>query len=267
MIGTVFIIFGIVIVPMIVVAVFLLNGKGAFLIAGYNTMSKIEKEKYDEKAMCRFVGWLLIVISLSMLLFPIGLYFEIIWLSYFWIAFMLVGTIGAVIYMNTGNRFRNKDAGSEISVSVVTAEDKKFNKSVIIVVSIISAIIFTMLGVLLYQGGKDPAVNISSNNIQIESMYGLSVNFSDITQITLIEKSMGEIGPGRRISGYGGIGQTLKGNFKSDRLGEHLLFVQSKSSPTIKIERSNGKDIYISLRDSEKTNQLYREMIAIYNKT
>ena len=32
------------------------RGKGAFLIAGYNTASKAEKAKYDEKALCRFMG-------------------------------------------------------------------------------------------------------------------------------------------------------------------------------------------------------------------
>ena len=53
---TVFIIFGIIIALMIVMSVFLLNGKGAFLIAGYNTMSKKRKALYDEKAMCRFAG-------------------------------------------------------------------------------------------------------------------------------------------------------------------------------------------------------------------
>ena len=31
------------------------KGKGAFLIAGYNTASRSEKENYDEKALCRFM--------------------------------------------------------------------------------------------------------------------------------------------------------------------------------------------------------------------
>ena len=35
------------------------KGKGAFLIAGYNTASRSEKENYDEKALCRFMGKLM----------------------------------------------------------------------------------------------------------------------------------------------------------------------------------------------------------------
>ena len=71
-----FIIIGAILVPMIIIAICLLNGNGAFLIAGYNTMSKDEKAKYDEKALCRSVGWLLIGISFCMLLIPAGIYFN-----------------------------------------------------------------------------------------------------------------------------------------------------------------------------------------------
>lgn len=34
----------------------LLAGKGAWLIAGYNTASEAEKQKYDEKRLCRTMG-------------------------------------------------------------------------------------------------------------------------------------------------------------------------------------------------------------------
>jgi hypothetical protein len=54
----------------------------------------------------------------------------------------------------------------------------------------------------------------------------------------------------------------LKGHFESDALGDVLLFVQSQSSPTTWIERSAGEDIYLSFRDGERTEQLYREMTA-----
>jgi len=73
---------------------------------------------------------------------------------------------------------------------------------------------------------------------------------------------MSEIGVGTRTGGYGGFDGTLKGNFESDNVGQTLLFVQSKSSPTIKIERIDEKDVYISFRDSKKTEQIYGELIS-----
>jgi len=86
--------------------------KASWLIAGYNTSSKEEKEKYDEGALCRFVGNLLF--ALAAIVFFMGLA-GLLNLPYFmwvlgvgWTVFVLV-IIGAVIYMNTGNRFKKTD--------------------------------------------------------------------------------------------------------------------------------------------------------------
>ena len=102
----VFVIFGITIVPLLILAIFLLRGKGGFLIAGYNTMSKEDQAKYDERALCRFVGCLLIVTSFCIALIPLGIQLERLWLMYVGIALSIIIPIGAVIYMNTGDRFR-----------------------------------------------------------------------------------------------------------------------------------------------------------------
>jgi hypothetical protein len=96
-------------------------------------------------------------------------------------------------------------------------------------------------------------------------MYGLNIDFTDITAISIIEESMSDIGVGRKANGYDGFGGALKGNFKSNNLGETLLFVQSKSSPTIRIERDSTKDIYISFRNTETTRTLYEEMTEAFS--
>ena len=51
-------------VVLVALAVVLLRGKGGFLIAGYNTMPPKEQAKYDEKALCRFVGKILLPVGL-----------------------------------------------------------------------------------------------------------------------------------------------------------------------------------------------------------
>ena len=43
-------------VPVIVIGIVLCCGKGANLIAGYNTASPEERATYDEKALCQAVG-------------------------------------------------------------------------------------------------------------------------------------------------------------------------------------------------------------------
>ena len=264
--AAVFIIFGIIVIPIVVMAIFLLKGKGAFLVAGYNTMSRAEKARYDEKAMCRFVGWLLIVISFCILLFPVGIYLEVMWIAFFAIAVIIFGSIGAVIYINTGNRFQKKASSKTSYAKTADAQKSKVGRAVIIVTVVVSAVVLIAVGVMLYQGAKDPKVHISDNLI-IEAMYGVSVEFSDITDITLIKTSMADIGFGKRTNGYGGIGKTLKGHFLAANGDETLLFVQSQSSPTIRIERNGGKDIYISFRDGGETERLFYELHAAVTRS
>ena len=46
----------VILIPFLVAAVIFSKGKGASLIAGYNTMPPQEKRQYDEVAMCKFMG-------------------------------------------------------------------------------------------------------------------------------------------------------------------------------------------------------------------
>lgn len=45
----------------LIMSIFLFNGKGKWLIAGYNTLSKKEREHYDEKKVCRAMGMICVV--------------------------------------------------------------------------------------------------------------------------------------------------------------------------------------------------------------
>jgi small-conductance mechanosensitive channel len=85
--------------------------KAAFLIAGYNTSSKAQKEKYDKDALCKFVGNLLFVLSAILFVMMALIYFG---LDRFGLVFgagftlFVLTVICAVIYMNTGNRFKKQ---------------------------------------------------------------------------------------------------------------------------------------------------------------
>ena len=92
-----------------VLGVIIKLGKASFLIAGYNTSSKEEKEKYDEKALCNFVGNLLFVIAGILLLPVIAIALELAYLAFIAIIstiLVLLVAIVAAIYANTGNRFK-----------------------------------------------------------------------------------------------------------------------------------------------------------------
>lgn len=95
-----------ILIPLLVMAFFLSRGKGSFLIAGFNTMPKEEKEKYDKVALSKFMGKFLYAICFSILLFSFSEWLEMP--SLLWIGTGLI--IGLVIFMlvyaNTGNRFK-----------------------------------------------------------------------------------------------------------------------------------------------------------------
>ena len=60
---TVWIIFGI----FTVLSIVLLSGHGSWFISGYNTATKEEKEKYDEKKLCRTIGVRMAIVTIIIL--------------------------------------------------------------------------------------------------------------------------------------------------------------------------------------------------------
>lgn len=91
-----------------VLGIVLVQGKGAFLIAGYNTSSPQEKAVYDEKALCRAVGIMMFSLALCMIIAGFGTFFEstaLIWIGY---GLFLVAIIVGLIYLNTSKRLKRK---------------------------------------------------------------------------------------------------------------------------------------------------------------
>lgn len=84
------------------------QGKGAFLIAGYNTSSQEEKSKIDENALCKAVARMMFALAGSWAVAAAGTLLDR--KSIFWLGmalFLAVITVG-LIYMNTGHRFEKK---------------------------------------------------------------------------------------------------------------------------------------------------------------
>lgn len=82
------------------------RGKGAWLIAGYNTMSAGEKEKYDEKVLCRGMSRLMYALAAAWLIPSAGAALGSRPLILAGTGIFIAVTVGAAIRTNTGNRFR-----------------------------------------------------------------------------------------------------------------------------------------------------------------
>jgi drug/metabolite transporter (DMT)-like permease len=84
----------------------LLSGKGSFLIAGYNTASKAEKEKIDEKKLCHYTGRLMFVLAGCLLIAGASEIFGKMWLLWTGYVLFFVAVVGGVIFLNTGNHLK-----------------------------------------------------------------------------------------------------------------------------------------------------------------
>ena len=78
------------------------------MIAGYNTASPEEKAAYDEKALCRAVGVLVLVIVGCVELLMLGLVLDMTALVWGGGILMAVSTIFGLIYINKSQRFKRK---------------------------------------------------------------------------------------------------------------------------------------------------------------
>ena len=96
-------------VLLFVIGYFIRFKKASFLISGYNISSKSKKEKYNEAALCKAVGNLLFLLGFIQLIIPIGGSLfpdKLKFFAIFTTILTTIVTIVAIIYMNTGNRYK-----------------------------------------------------------------------------------------------------------------------------------------------------------------
>lgn len=86
----------------------LCRGKGADLIAGYNTASAGERARWDEKALCRSTGVLLLGLLALTELVLLGCVLGVTALIWTGMGLLAVATAGGILYINKSNRFCRK---------------------------------------------------------------------------------------------------------------------------------------------------------------
>ena len=101
------IVFAVIGLGLVSLAIPMMMGKCAGLIAGYSTMSQEERETWDGPAMARFTGKILLVCGIVTALYGVGLvHFGLQWLTWIYLVVVVGLCIFAVVWCNTGKRFR-----------------------------------------------------------------------------------------------------------------------------------------------------------------
>ena len=87
-----FIIVLVIAIPLIIISIVLMTGRGGDFVAGLNTMKHAEREKYDEKAICKCVGRFTL---------PAGLLMPTIVFGVIFIAYTVIGSVVVLVRLNT----------------------------------------------------------------------------------------------------------------------------------------------------------------------
>jgi hypothetical protein len=95
-------------IPFFIFAITLSKGKGASLLAGYNTMPDSEKAQYDEVALCKFWGKIMYGISFSIFIIALSEMLENLILFIIGLILLLSLIFFALVYSNTKDRFKKK---------------------------------------------------------------------------------------------------------------------------------------------------------------
>ena len=97
-------------VLLFVIGLFIKVKKVTWLISGYNTASKEEKEKYDIDKLCYYVGNFIIMLAIIWLfisgasfLFP----FEVELITIIGVIVQSIVLVIGIIFLNTNNRVKN----------------------------------------------------------------------------------------------------------------------------------------------------------------
>ena len=88
-----------------VLSIVLLSGHGSWVISGYNTASREEKEKYDEKKLCRTMGIGMSIIAILILI--MGLFESVLPAFFVYIAVGII-VVDVVVIIILGNTLCRK---------------------------------------------------------------------------------------------------------------------------------------------------------------
>ncbi len=243
----------------LLITILLLSGRGAFLIAGYNTASKKEKMQYDEKKLCRVMGGGMGIITIFMVVLasfgenPPG------WLLAIFPVLIIVVVVVMLILCNTICKVKVK-VNVSVEKTEETEEEKRRNYIIKLLAIVGSIMISMIIAILLFTG--EVKVKVAEKEIKIEGSYynDYQVPLESINSISYREG----IHTGRRTNGWGSF-KLNQGSFKNDEFGAYTLYSYTKCDSFIILYTSN-RIVVINAETSEKTKELYEYLKAAANK-
>jgi hypothetical protein len=225
----------------LIMTILFLLGKGAFFIAGYNTLSKEQKARYNEKRLCRLFG--AVMLSVTLVLFVFALYDgdapnSLSWLMPWGI---IIPVVVALILANTKY---------VVDKSITLTRSKTALYRNIVIVCLIGVVVTF----LLFMGSVDIALEKEYMNVDATFVSEQEIAYEDISDVQYVE----DYDVGSRTNGIGSF--TLEaGRFKNDDLGRYRLYSYTSCEDYIILTTTNEM-VVVNQKSKEETKQLYQEI-------
>jgi hypothetical protein len=114
------------------------------------------------------------------------------------------------------------------------------------------------VGLIVYLGYKEPAVEIKSNALKLKGLYGVNILFSEIAEAdTIVWREMPAIA--LRTNGIS-LNKVHRGKFRTTQDKKIHLNIYSGISPVIRIVEQNGSVYYINRKSAEETRQIFNNL-------
>lgn len=214
------------------------------LIAGYNTMSKEQKENVDVNGLGRYMRWCLIclgcvVIALSIIftLLHLTAYLSLVIIVLLFVVLPFV-VVGATKYDH----------------------NEKRRPRIIYVAFIVIFIVLVVSGCtwLLIYGSKPTVVSVNDFVIRFEGMERSTLKVTAIASVELTDSIPAIRG---KVRGFDYM-SVRKGNFRLNDYGICKMYTHSSKGPYILIKTIDDKTFIINYKEPEKVKELYDRICA-----
>ncbi|WP_426349609.1 DUF3784 domain-containing protein [Alloiococcus sp. CFN-8] len=244
----------------LLITILLLSGKGAFLIAGYNTASKKEKMQYNEKKLCRVMGSGMGVITIFMVVLASFGENPPDWLLASFPAVIILVVVVMLILCNTICKVKDFVTEEEIE-GIEKTEKEKRHESIIKISSIIVSMMFcVILGIILLTG--EVKVTLEDKEIEIQGSFWIDyqVPLDSINTISFREDLL----IGKRTGGFGSL-KLNQGNFRNDEFGAYTLYAYTKCDSFVVLD-TDDRMVVINAETHEETKELYNNLKEALSK-
>jgi hypothetical protein len=155
-----------------------------------------------------------------------------------------------------------EEVNSRIDSKVAGSYYEKSGKQGIYLTIAVLVFFIGIIVLIFVSGSREIKITFSNSSMTISGMYGLSVNYSGITEADTLQTLPGIK---TRTNGYAA-GGILKGHFKLLDNSKVMLFIREKRPPYILLKTSNTP-IYLNSGNSAQTREYFRNIQEKINKS